>query len=112
MRAGEKPAGAAAPAAAPVKESPATPAKQSPAAPAPVASPAAPAPKAAAPAPSPAPAAAPKAADIVRAGSRTETRVAMGRMRLRIAQRLKESQNTAAMLTTFQEVRMRAVVVH
>ena len=37
---------------------------------------------------------------------RSETRVKMTRMRQRIAQRLKESQNTAAMLTTFQEVDM------
>lgn len=37
---------------------------------------------------------------------RLETRVKMTRMRIRIAQRLKESQNTAAMLTTFQEVDM------
>ena len=37
---------------------------------------------------------------------RTETRVKMTRMRLRIAQRLKEAQNTAAMLTTFQECDM------
>ena len=35
-------------------------------------------------------------------GSRGETRVKMTRMRLRIAQRLKEAQNTTAMLTTFQ----------
>jgi len=39
-------------------------------------------------------------------GERSETRVKMTRMRVRIAQRLKESQNTAAMLTTFQEVDM------
>jgi 2-oxoglutarate dehydrogenase E2 component (dihydrolipoamide succinyltransferase) len=37
---------------------------------------------------------------------RSETRVKITRMRLRIAQRLKEAQNTAAMLTTFQEVDM------
>ena len=37
-------------------------------------------------------------------GNRSESRVKMTRMRQRIAQRLKESQNTAAMLTTFQEV--------
>lgn len=37
---------------------------------------------------------------------RSETRVKMTRMRQRIAQRLKEAQNTAAMLTTFQEVDM------
>ncbi|KAM6961434.1 dihydrolipoyllysine-residue succinyltransferase component of 2-oxoglutarate dehydrogenase complex, mitochondrial [Aplochiton taeniatus] len=39
-------------------------------------------------------------------GARTETRVKMNRMRLRIAQRLKEAQNTCAMLTTFNEVDM------
>ena len=38
--------------------------------------------------------------------NRSETRVKMTRMRQRIAQRLKEAQNTAAMLTTFQEVDM------
>lgn len=38
--------------------------------------------------------------------SRHEERVKMNRMRLRIAQRLKESQNTAASLTTFNEVDM------
>uniref|UniRef100_A0A8C7DZB6 Dihydrolipoyllysine-residue succinyltransferase component of 2-oxoglutarate dehydrogenase complex, mitochondrial n=1 Tax=Oncorhynchus kisutch TaxID=8019 RepID=A0A8C7DZB6_ONCKI len=37
---------------------------------------------------------------------RTEHRVKMNRMRLRIAQRLKEAQNTCAMLTTFNEVDM------
>ncbi|XP_071772515.1 dihydrolipoyllysine-residue succinyltransferase component of 2-oxoglutarate dehydrogenase complex, mitochondrial-like [Centroberyx gerrardi] len=47
----------------------------------------------------PAPAAAP-------AGVRAENRVKMNRMRLRIAQRLKEAQNTCAMLTTFNEVDM------
>ncbi|KAM9355062.1 dihydrolipoyllysine-residue succinyltransferase component of 2-oxoglutarate dehydrogenase complex, mitochondrial [Pholidichthys leucotaenia] len=39
-------------------------------------------------------------------GTRTESRVKMNRMRLRIAQRLKEAQNTCAMLTTFNEVDM------
>ncbi|CDW91453.1 UNKNOWN [Stylonychia lemnae] len=39
-------------------------------------------------------------------GSRTETRVPMSRMRNRIAQRLKEAQNTNAMLTTFNEIDM------
>ena len=38
--------------------------------------------------------------------TRSESRVKMNRMRLRIAQRLKDSQNTAAMLTTFNEVDM------
>ena len=40
-------------------------------------------------------------------GTRTEQRVKMNRMRLRIAQRLKEAQNTNAMLTTFNEIDMR-----
>lgn len=40
------------------------------------------------------------------AGARGENRVKMNRMRLRIAQRLKEAQNTCAMLTTFNEVDM------
>ncbi|XP_045622025.1 dihydrolipoyllysine-residue succinyltransferase component of 2-oxoglutarate dehydrogenase complex, mitochondrial isoform X2 [Procambarus clarkii] len=39
-------------------------------------------------------------------GTRTEQRVKMSRMRLRIAQRLKEAQNTNAMLTTFNELDM------
>merc|ERR1711939_1225795 len=39
-------------------------------------------------------------------GSRNEDRVKMNRMRLRIAERLKQSQNTAASLTTFNEVDM------
>ncbi|KAI8819346.1 uncharacterized protein EV422DRAFT_534409 [Fimicolochytrium jonesii] len=39
-------------------------------------------------------------------GSRTERRVKMNRMRLRIAERLKESQNVAASLTTFNEIDM------
>ncbi|RUS84968.1 hypothetical protein EGW08_007279 [Elysia chlorotica] len=40
------------------------------------------------------------------AGSRSEQRVKMNRMRQRIAQRLKDAQNTAAMLTTFNEIDM------
>jgi len=39
-------------------------------------------------------------------GRRTERRVKMSRMRLRVAARLKDAQNTSAMLTTFQEVDM------
>lgn len=39
-------------------------------------------------------------------GTRTETRVPMNRMRQRISQRLKEAQNTTAMLTTFNEIDM------
>lgn len=40
-------------------------------------------------------------------GTRTEQRVKMNRMRLKIAQRLKDAQNTTAMLTTFNEIDMR-----
>lgn len=40
-------------------------------------------------------------------GTRTEQRVKMNRMRLKIAARLKEAQNTTAMLTTFNEIDMR-----
>ncbi len=42
--------------------------------------------------------------------SRTEQRVAMTRLRVRIAERLVEAQHTAAMLTTFNEVDMTAVM--
>ncbi|MCX7061220.1 MAG: 2-oxoglutarate dehydrogenase complex dihydrolipoyllysine-residue succinyltransferase [Gammaproteobacteria bacterium] len=76
------------------------------AAPAAPAAAAAPAPKAAAaPAPVAAPAAAPKAV----LGARTEQRVPMTRIRARIAERLVEAQATAAMLTTFNEVDLKAV---
>lgn len=40
-------------------------------------------------------------------GVRNEERVKMNRMRLRISQRLKDAQNTYAMLTTFNEIDMR-----
>lgn len=43
-------------------------------------------------------------------GGREERRVKMNRMRLRIAERLKQSQNTAASLTTFNEVDMSALM--
>ncbi|MEW5770025.1 MAG: 2-oxoglutarate dehydrogenase complex dihydrolipoyllysine-residue succinyltransferase [Pseudomonadota bacterium] len=43
-------------------------------------------------------------------GARTERRVPMTRLRQRIAERLKEAQNTAAMLTTFNEVNMQPVM--
>lgn len=43
-------------------------------------------------------------------GTRTENRVKMNRMRLRIAERLKQSQNTAASLTTFNEVDMSSIM--
>ncbi|KAJ2904558.1 uncharacterized protein MKZ38_007757 [Zalerion maritima] len=42
--------------------------------------------------------------------NREERRVKMNRMRLRIAERLKESQNTSASLTTFNEVDMSALM--
>lgn len=62
---------------------------------------------AAAAAPASAPAIQAPAAD---GGSRSEERVRMSRLRKRIAERLKEAQNTAAMLTTFNEVDMTAVL--
>ena len=40
-------------------------------------------------------------------GTRAETRVKMSRMRLKIAERLKDAQNTCATLTTFNEIDMR-----
>ena len=40
-----------------------------------------------------------------------ERRVKMSRLRLRIAERLKEAQNTAAMLTTFNEIDMTQVMM-
>ncbi|KNG85136.1 putative dihydrolipoamide acetyltransferase component of pyruvate dehydrogenase [Aspergillus nomiae NRRL 13137] len=43
-------------------------------------------------------------------GSCSETKVKMSRMRLRTAERLKESQNTTAFLTTFNEVDMSKVI--
>ncbi|KAK2461294.1 hypothetical protein APHAL10511_006821 [Amanita phalloides] len=43
-------------------------------------------------------------------GLRNETRVKMSRMRLRIAERLKESQNAAASLTTFNEIDMSSLI--
>ena len=56
----------------------------------------------------PAAAAAPATAPVP-AGPREEQRVPMTRIRARIAERLKEAQNTAAMLTTFNEVDLTAV---
>ncbi|MBB5235746.1 2-oxoglutarate dehydrogenase complex dihydrolipoyllysine-residue succinyltransferase [Deinococcus budaensis] len=53
------------------------------------------------PAPTPTPPAAP-----VPQGARPEQRVPMTRIRQRIAERLKDVQNTAALLTTFNEVNM------
>merc|ERR1719427_938053 len=42
--------------------------------------------------------------------TRGESRVKMNRMRQRISQRLKDAQNTAAMLTTFNEVDMTNII--
>ncbi|MBV6448485.1 2-oxoglutarate dehydrogenase complex dihydrolipoyllysine-residue succinyltransferase [Nitrosomonas sp.] len=43
-------------------------------------------------------------------GARSERRVAMSRLRQRIAERLVQSQSTAAILTTFNEVNMQAII--
>ena len=72
----------------------------------------------AAPAPAPAAAAEPAAAPAPASGAHypprpagpREERVRMTRLRRRVAERLKEAQNTAAMLTTFNEVDMTAVM--
>jgi 2-oxoglutarate dehydrogenase E2 component (dihydrolipoamide succinyltransferase) len=63
----------------------------------------APAPEAKAPPPRPQPAPG-------STGERKEERVKMSRLRQTIARRLKEAQNTAAMLTTFNDVDMSAVI--
>ncbi|MBP6692840.1 MAG: 2-oxoglutarate dehydrogenase complex dihydrolipoyllysine-residue succinyltransferase [Xanthomonadales bacterium] len=65
------------------------------------AAPAAPAKAAPAPAPSPA---------LAAIGARTEQRVPMTRMRARIAERMMQSKNSIAMLTSFNEVNLRAVM--
>ncbi len=76
----------------------------------------APAQKAANPDPAPAPATAPAPAkpstvvELPSVGDRLERRVPMTRLRQRIAERLKEAQNTAAILTTFNEVNMQPVM--
>ena len=72
--------------------------------------------KTSAPAPAPAPAPASVAAASASAprpapaGDRREERIKMTRMRQTIATRLKEAQNTAALLTTFNDVDMSAVI--
>ncbi|KAK6345088.1 2-oxoglutarate dehydrogenase complex E2 component, variant 2 [Orbilia javanica] len=58
----------------------------------------------------PAPPSTPSAPAADGIGNRGEQRVKMNRMRLRTAERLKQSQNTAASLTTFNEVDMSAVM--
>lgn len=99
--------------AAPAKEEPAAPssapAAEAPAAAkAPAAEKSAPAPPKAAPAP-PKPAGGAPPAKAIK-GSRDETRIKMTRMRKRIAERLKDAQNTAACLTTFNEVDMKPLM--
>src|SRR5205085_7172751 len=54
--------------------------------------------------------AAPAPAPARRTGDRQEERVRMTRLRQTVARRLKEAQNTAAMLTTFNDVDMTAVM--
>ena len=74
-----------------------------PAAPAPAAAPAAPAPRAALPevkAP----------IDLAALSGRPEQRVPMSRLRQRVAERLVQSQSTAAILTTFNEVNMQPLM--
>jgi len=66
-------------------------------------------PSAAATAPAPAPASASSNAGSAGAG-RKEERVRMTRLRQTVARRLKEAQDTAAMLTTFNDVDMTAVI--
>jgi 2-oxoglutarate dehydrogenase E2 component (dihydrolipoamide succinyltransferase) len=44
------------------------------------------------------------------AGPRPEERIKMSRLRSRIAERMKEAQNTAAILTSFNEVNLKAVM--
>jgi 2-oxoglutarate dehydrogenase E2 component (dihydrolipoamide succinyltransferase) len=56
-----------------------------------------------------APGAAPPALPTVAAGARGERRVAMTRLRARIAERLVQAQATAAMLSTFNEVDLTAI---
>jgi len=65
------------------------------------------------PAPAPAPAPAAKAPVVqmpAAQGSRPEQRVPMSRLRARVAERLVQSQSTAAILTTFNEVNMQPVI--
>ncbi|KAK9356048.1 hypothetical protein V1523DRAFT_437973 [Lipomyces doorenjongii] len=92
-------------AAAPSPKAAAAPSPKAAAAPSPKASAPPPPPKAASAEPAQAAAAAPSPF-----GSREERRVKMNRMRLRIAERLKQSQNTAASLTTFNEVDMSSLI--
>ena len=73
------------------------------------AQPTAPAPQPAEPKP-PAPKPAPAVPTNASRGARPEQRVPMSRLRARIAERLVQSQTTAAILTTFNEVNMQPVI--
>lgn len=106
----EAPEGGAAPAPEPAKEDvPAAaapePVAAAPSTPAPAAA-STPPPPAAKPTPPSPPVQAPFQSATAFLGQRTERRTKMSRMRQRVAARLKDAQNTAAMLTTFQEVDM------
>ena len=57
-----------------------------------------------------APEPAPRMAEDKAEGKRSEKRVPMSRLRARIAERLVQSQSTAAILTTFNEVNMQAIM--
>lgn len=61
-------------------------------------------------APAQAPTVAPTTPSVSASGGRKEERVRMTRLRQTIAKRLKDAQNTAAMLTTFNDVDMSAVI--
>merc|ERR1712172_153209 len=110
--------GGAKPAAAPAAAAPAAPIPATP--PPPPPRPAAPLASRPPPPPMPPRAPAAGAAPVLRmppadptteiAGTRSEHRVKMNRMRLKIASRLKEAQNTNAMLTTFNELDMSAIM--
>merc|ERR1712172_342057 len=110
--------GGAKPAAAPAAAAPAAPIPTTP--PPPPPRPAAPLASRPPPPPMPPRAPAAGAAPVLRmppadptteiAGTRSEHRVKMNRMRLKIASRLKEALNTNAMLTTFNELDMSAIM--
>ena len=61
-------------------------------------------------APAPSAPAAPAGLNDLHAEGRNDRRVPMSRLRKRIAERLKEAQNTAAMLTTFNEVNLKPMM--
>ena len=62
------------------------------------------------PAAAPVPRAAAPSVDLSALGERAEQRVPMSRLRARVAERLIQSQSTAAILTTFNEVNMQPVI--